>query len=37
MPDALRDDTSFSGACSRNNKQRPFAVRNRAPLRIIQL
>ena len=37
LPDALGDDARFSGSRAGNHQQRPFAVRDRTPLRVIQL
>jgi len=37
VPNAFRDDARFPCSRSRNHQQRPFAVRDRAPLRLIQL
>ena len=36
MPNPLRDDARLPGSRSRNHQQRPFSVRDRAPLRVVQ-
>ena len=37
LPDALSDNARFACACARDDQQRPFAVHNRAPLRLVEL
>src|SRR5580658_4727914 len=37
MPDPLRDNARLPGPRARNHQQRPLAVRNRTPLRLVQL
>ena len=36
VPDAFSNDARFSGSCAGNHQQRTFAVRDRAPLCLIQ-